>query len=75
MTIEATLLAILAQQRETNDLLRRLLADRAQAHPFGDPRHAVEWTSPVQRGDGGAIRLGWPEQMPPGAGTCGMTGP
>ena len=74
MTIEATLLAILREQRETNDMLRRLLAERAQAHPFGVPR-AVEWTSPVQYGDNGAIRIGWPEQVRPAVSTCGMVEP
>lgn len=49
MTIEATLLAILREQRETNDMLRRLLAERAQAHPFGVPRTMPEvaWPLPV----------------------------
>lgn len=47
MTIEATLLAILREQRETNDMLRRLLAERAQAHPLGAPAMLEEYRRAV----------------------------
>ncbi len=73
MTIEATLLAILREQRETNDMLRRLLADRAPAvvhapaawppsvFRTGDPLPLTGTTceSPATLGDAGSIRVGW----------------
>ena len=50
MTIETTLLAILREQRETNELLRRLVVDRAQSHPFGVPRTMPEVAWPLPLG-------------------------
>ena len=38
---ETLLVSLLAEQRKTNELLERLLAERAQSHPLGDPHHRL----------------------------------
>ena len=66
MTVEATLLAILREQRETNALLRGLRADiaswqeKAGTMPYGTPWHGTRWEAATTHiSPTGTIRSGW----------------
>ena len=76
---ETLLVSLLAEQRRTNELLERLLAERAQSHLFGWPafpsrtgepvnpcvRPGNVWDSPTTHvSPTGTVRSGWTTPPP-----------